>query len=230
MSTPANPFQTYFSLQPAARWATIGLVVTSVAAWLAVGFDIADMRLLLRVGGGEHVAPDERDAHIALRTVVFGAQFALLAGTGAAFMVWLYQARANVRAFGARRLRYARSWTIVGFLIPVFNLIRPYQVVREVWQASDPSNSDAFAWRAVKTPRLLNLWWGCFASYLVFEGIALLADAGATGQIDKLLVARGLSLGADLLLAVGAVLAYFVVVRLSDAQELKWEIHRQAAV
>ncbi len=39
----------------------------------------------------------------------------------------------------------------------------------------------------------------------------------------------GLSLGADLLLAVGAVLAYFVVVRLSDAQELKWEIHRRAA-
>ncbi len=87
MSAPANPFQTYFSLQPAARWATIGLVVTSLAAWLAVGFDIADMRLLLRVGGGEHLAPDERDAHIVLRTVVFGAQFALLAGTSAAFMV-----------------------------------------------------------------------------------------------------------------------------------------------
>ena len=60
-----------------------------------------------------------------------------------------------LRAMGLRRLRWGRHWVVSGFLVPGLNLVRPYQVMREVWQGSHPDNLDPFNWRAVPVPPLL---------------------------------------------------------------------------
>ena len=147
------------------------MIVSSAAAWVAVGFDIAEIRLLTRQEMGLATA-GEKAAHSVIGEVVFQIQMTLLAATAIAFMTWLYRCRANLRAFGTRHLRYSRNWAVFGFLIPVVNLVRPYQVVREVWQASDPDTTDPLDWKTVKPPRLLRAWWATFVAFLVFKMLA----------------------------------------------------------
>jgi hypothetical protein len=228
LSDAASLLPPFIPLRALARWATALLVATLVTAWVAVGVDLHELRLLFRASGGESVEPLAREAWSLTDQVLFWVQVSLFATTAGVFLAWLYQARVNVRAMGARRLRFGRSWTLASFLVPVLNAFRPYQVVREVWQASDPGNLDPFNWRSVEVPLLLGAWWGAFLAWLAIESMALLTGLGAGITLPKLQLASGLRLAADACAALAAFLACFVVWRISEAQNEKHRLQASA--
>src|SRR5258708_386553 len=50
----------------------------------------------------------------------------VVAGLG--FVVWFYQAVANLRAAGLKQMEFTPGWAIGGFFVPFLNLVRPLQV------------------------------------------------------------------------------------------------------
>lgn len=205
---------------------TLGFLFMASAgiSWVAVGYDLSEVRLALIHAAGTALEPETRLAHDAMGRIVWMAQLAALAVTGGTFLVWLHRVRVNVRALGVRRLRYRREWTVLGFLVPLLNAFRPYQVVREIWQASDPSTGDPMAWKLVRTPRRLALWWGLFVGYFALEILAAsILNISVSARLIRLAYAAGMV--ADLCAALSASFAYFVVVRISEAQDAKREAY-----
>ena len=213
----------FIPLHTPARWATGLLIATLAMAWVAVGVDLAELRLLLRATGGDHVALEAREAQFTTNEILLWIQVTLFVATAVAFLAWLFQARVNLRAFGIRRPSYSRGWVVWGFLVPVVNLFRPYQVIREVWQASARKSHDAFNWRSLPVSKLLPAWWALFVGWGLLELMALLSNTGAGVNLAKLQLSRGLTTLADVCAAVSAFLACFMVARLSNAQQEKWE-------
>ena len=194
--------------------------VTAAISWTAVGVEFAEMQLFGALVAGEEVEAGTRLAHTRAGEMIRAAQIACGLVTALSFLVWLHRARVNVRALGVRRLRFRREWTVLGFLIPGLNVVRPYHVVREIWQASDPSVGDPLAWKSVRPPPLLTIWWATFLGYMALEiGSATLL--GVASGLPRIRLAYGLGMAADACAALSASLAYFVVVRVSDAQEEK---------
>jgi len=218
----------FIPLHTPARWATGLLIATLAMAWIAVGVGLAELRLLLRATGGAQVALETRAAQQTTNEIMLWTQLGLFAATGVTFLAWLFQARANLRALGIRRPSYSRSWVVWSFLVPLVNLFRPYQVIREVWQASNPEGRDAFNWRSLPVPRLLLAWWVFFVGWGSLELMSLLSDLGAGVNLSKLQLSRGLGSLADACAAVSAFLACFVVSRISNAQQEKWENQQRA--
>ncbi len=72
-----------------------------------------------------------------------------------AVLRWVYLANANVRALGAEGLRFAPGWAVGWYFVPLANLWKPYQAMKEIWQASATKND----WDEVKIPALLPWWW-----------------------------------------------------------------------
>ena len=221
MSESASLFSHFVSTRVTFRWLTGLVIVSAGVLWLGVGVDIAEIRLLGREGLGI-ATPDERAAQGIVEYWTFVLRTVALAITAVAFIVWLYRCRVNLRAFGIRRLRYSRNWVVYGFLIPVLNLVRPYQVAREVWQASDPSTTDPFAWSEVKTPRMIQAWWATFVGFMLLKPLALWMLASAARDVPRLQIAQSVDLFADSLAAVSVTFLYFVVERITDAQDTKW--------
>jgi hypothetical protein len=221
VSGSASLFSHFVSTRTTFRWLTGLIVVSAAVLWVTVGFDIAEIRLFERQGQGIATATD-RAAHSIVRDRVFLAQAVVLTMTSIAFMTWLYRCRVNLRAFGTRRLRYSRNWAVFGFLVPVLNLIRPYQVAREVWQASDPRVTDPFEWKLVQPPPLFHAWWGTFVLFVLFKVLAVWMASSSVYDPQRLQVAQGVELLADTMAAVSVTLVYFVVERITDAQEAKW--------
>jgi hypothetical protein len=195
-------------------------ILSAAISWIAVGYDYSQLRLATIVPDGQTISTQTRVAQHRVGSFVGTAQIVVLAITAITFLTWLHRVRVNVRALGARRLAYARQWTILGFLVPILNALRPYQVVREIWQASDPGSGDPLAWKGVKTPPLLAVWWGLFVAYFVFEGLSAIA-LGASVQAATIQQSYAIALIADLCAALSASFAYFVVARISEAQEAK---------
>ena len=218
----------YISLGPSSRFLYLLLVICAVVAGVALGVDLADLRMLIRQAAKIHVPPNIEEAQAKTRQILFAAQSVIHLATASVFLIWLYQARANLRSFGIRRLSYSRGWVVGGFLVPGLNLFRPYQVIREVARASDPSDLDAFAWRQVRAPRLLLLWWLIFVAFLVFEALSIAMDPSAGVSLAKQQLVSAMRFLADAFAALSACLAFFVVMGISHDQADKYALLHSA--
>lgn len=197
-------------------------MLSAAVSWIAVGYDFTQVRLSTVVPDGMLVSDETRKAQSLLGSAVSTTQFVVVAITALTFLTWLHRARVNVRALGARRLSYGREWTILGFFVPFLNLFRPYQVVREIWQASDPASGDPVSWKGIRPPAMLRVWWGLFVAYFVLEALATLM-LGSSTRATSIRQAHAIGFVADLCAALSASFAYFVVARISEAQDAKRE-------
>lgn len=60
-----------------------------------------------------------------------------------AFFTWLYHANRSLRALGQGNLRFTPGWAVGGWFIPVLNLVRPFQILNELFvTVCDNANSD----------------------------------------------------------------------------------------
>jgi hypothetical protein len=221
MSDSASLFSHFVSTRTTFRWLSFLIIASAAVAWTAVGFDIAEIRMFGRLSMGL-VTANDRAAHQFIGEIMLFSQGTMLLLTAVAFMTWLYRSRVNLRAFGTRHLRYSRNWAVFGFLIPILNLFRPYQVTREVWQASDPRTTDPFDWSEIETPALIRAWWGTFIAFSMLKLLAAWMMSSAAYDPMRLQFAQVVDLTADLMAAISVTLVYFVVDRITEAQEMKW--------
>jgi Domain of unknown function (DUF4328) len=213
-----NMMPLYFSTRRTARVLGILFVLQAALGWVAVGYDLGELRVL---HNGQSLAPAAVLAHDAAGERIAAAQLAGAGLLAAVFVPWLHQARANARALGARRMRFSREWTWLGFATPVLNAYRPYQVVCEVWLTSDPASLDPLGWQRLTAPRLVLAWWLGFAGWVVLASSAEFLLRVAPG-VAHAQIAHALALAGDAGAAVSASLGYFVVAQISAAQDAKW--------
>jgi hypothetical protein len=105
----------------------------------------------------------------------------------------------------------------------VLNAYRPYQVVSEVWRGSDPASIDPIGWQRLPTAPLVLAWWVGLAGWVALALLAELLMRMAPG-LAHVQIAHALALAGDVGAAVSASLGYFVVARISNAQDAKWAL------
>ena len=77
--------------------------------------------------------------------------------TGFLFLRWTYLTKKNAAALGASGLEFSPGWSVGYYFVPVVTLWRPYQALKETYQASHPDFRDD--WKSAPTPPLLPWWW-----------------------------------------------------------------------
>jgi hypothetical protein len=90
--------------------------------------------------------------------------------------LWIFQVRRNLLALGVPGLRFSPGWSIGWFFVPVMNLFRPWQVMKETVRASQvlPGSSDPLAWKTAPYPPLVHYWWWLpLGLNVVVVGVAL---------------------------------------------------------
>ena len=97
----------------------------------------------------------EAEANNARQLAVSLLQIGLYLATVVCFGVWIVRANRNVRALGARGLPITPGWAVGYFFVPILNLFRPYQAMRDLMKASrDPGR-----WRKAAGSPIILLWW-----------------------------------------------------------------------
>lgn len=115
---------------------------------------------------------------LALAEAAYGiaglAQTLALVTSAVCFILWFRRAYLNVEVFTKRATDHDAHWTIWGFFVPILNLIRPRQIMRETWDKTfslwierRPEPSAA----PMRVDRV-NLWWGLFLTAWISGNIA----------------------------------------------------------
>jgi serine/threonine protein kinase len=234
---PAAALEGYLPLRRPGRRARRALWVSILLALASAAANLGDTRAA-RLALGEGAGTGD------LYLWVGAAQAGWFVVTAWLWLAWFRRAYLNLPALGARRLRFRPWWAVGAWLVPVFSLFRPKQVLNDVWRASDPEgfgepqrgapmNRDlppdqADTWRRRPVAELLGWWWLAFlASVLVrsitTEAVHAAADFMLLGllpeQFDRFQASAGMQVLADLLTVVCGLLALRVVRRTTARQD-----------
>jgi hypothetical protein len=72
--------------------------------------------------------------------------------------MWIHRANYNAHQLGAAGMRFTPGWAVGWFFIPIANLWKPYQVMKEIWKASaNPAH-----WQDQRRGSILPWWWALF--------------------------------------------------------------------
>ena len=212
----------YLPLRRAARRVRGALWVSVLLALGSAGANLGDTSVVRQLAGD---GASSGDLYLWVG-LVQAAWFLVTAGL---WLGWFRRAYLNLPALGARRLRYRRWWAVGAWLLPVFSLFRPKQLLNDIWRASDPDlpPDEGDAWRGRPVAELLGWWWLAFlASVLVrsitTEAVHSAADLMLLGllpdQLDRFQASAGMQIAADLLTVVCGLLALRVVRRTTTRQ------------
>jgi heme/copper-type cytochrome/quinol oxidase subunit 2 len=149
-------------------------------------------------------------------------QILMLVITAIVYLVWLYRVSANQRPLGVSRPKYSPGWAIGGWFVPFLNLVRPYQVVREIWDTGSDlaSRSETSRRRHSSVPgTLVIFWWG---SWIIDTGLSNIASRMMSGAEDLESMQTGTTamMASDAVSMLSAILAALVVHRITSWQVL----------
>ncbi|MHB1391295.1 MAG: DUF4328 domain-containing protein [Thermoleophilia bacterium] len=159
---------------------------------------------------------------------------------GIAFLFWIHRAYRNLYSFRVQDLKYSSRQAVFSFFIPIVNLVRPYQVMQEIWKACGPPVAGDDDWRQRSTSLLLPFWWLVYlASSIIMyagvfgtsKGIARLNQL-TTGSPSASDQARSIAseialwskfvIFADLAIILAAALAVLVIIRINRRQNMTY--------
>ena len=138
------------SLRLRARWARILLL--AVIALCSTGLALGAVVLV----GVRGYAVIQMLAFVTgLLTLLY-----VLISLGSALLValWIWRAHANLRTLGLDGLNFSPSWAVLSFLVPLLNLVVPFQAMRELLNRS--IGEDALF--AAQSAPDVTAWWACY--------------------------------------------------------------------
>jgi serine/threonine protein kinase len=220
---PPAALEGYLPLRRPARRVRRALWVSLLLALVSGGVNLGDTRMVRALLGGAAGAGD-------LYLWVGAVQAGWFLVTAGLWLAWFRRAYLNLPALGARRLRFRPWWAVGAWLLPVFSLFRPKQVLNDVWRASDPDlpADQADTWRRRPVAELLGWWWLAFLASVLVRSITTEAVHGAADfmllgllpeRFDRFQASAGMQVVADLLTVVCALLALRVVRRTTARQD-----------
>ena len=203
-----------------ALFAVIGLGAVALTVLAGMGVDLYGISIYATVGAGGRTL-GQADADYGLTALAWSVVFYLLyIPTIVLFCVWEHRAAANLPALGGRELRFTPGWAVGWWFVPIANLFRPYQVMAELWKASDPALDETYRRQrqGLSTPLLLKLWWAAWIVGNVitnFSNRASFAAHDPTSNIGALVV----DLAGSAITVAAAGLA-ILVVKNADARQV----------
>lgn len=130
------------------------------------------------------ILPTDGQHFDSVRVMLNGLGGLALLTTSVCAVTWLFQAYSS-RAANPDLLTYKRWWVVGGWLIPFISLVRPFQVVRDLYLATRPQPQNLHAER-IRCPDQFRWWWGCFilGNLLANFSAALMRGNPGMGQIQ----------------------------------------------
>ncbi|RYD27701.1 MAG: DUF4328 domain-containing protein [Lysobacteraceae bacterium] len=166
--------------------------VYSIVLWLVtdLGVAVSGALLIVSLGGfGDIWSPPALDFVKRFSIATNICSMIAFALSVVCFARWLYNATKRAHLFSGG-MTISPGWAIGSYFIPIVNLFKPFQAMREIWQASIAPNTTGI----VPVPVGMRIWWGLWlvrvglsnANYQVIANVRNLLDIGISGALNIL--------------------------------------------
>lgn len=159
MLPPSQPLRRTGGLATAVV-ALLAAQIALIAAEIVARYVQADILRDLQANGAvtQHTL-DRADGWVSGTGAVDGLVFVAAV---VVWCIWQHHAQQNAIVLSGGGLRFTPGWAVGWWFIPIANLWKPFQTVRELWKASHGGG-----WQTVATWSLLGWWWATWIAGLL---------------------------------------------------------------
>lgn len=133
------------------------------------------------------------------------------------FSMWIYRANLNARRLGASNMEFTPGWAVGYYFIPILSLWKPYQAMREIWQAS----KSPATWPAEKPGAILPWWWFSFLGYNLMDRMASKIMDSAK-ELPQIIHATGFLMASNVVSICAISIALILVNQIYHMQMSRW--------
>ena len=207
-----------------ANW-TIGLLIAGIVmAASSIVVTTSENELIDRVLSGESVSDEEIEDNDSAVIGVALMAMAIYVATVIAFAMWIHRASSNLEPLNAQGQRFSPGWAVGWWFIPIMQVWRPYQVVKEIWNGSDPYyvGERARNWKEAPVWGWLGWWWAIWIIASI-AGTVSARETWSAETLEEIREAHGAVYFAEFTFIAVSVLAIFLVKVISNRQERKFD-------
>jgi Domain of unknown function (DUF4328) len=89
------------------------------------------------------------------------------------FLIWQHRAYNNLPPLGVPRPDFSSGWVIGSWFVPFLNLFRPYQIVKYIWDKSDPETVNLeIGHYDTGGNNTLKAWWGFWIASNIVDNLS----------------------------------------------------------
>jgi hypothetical protein len=193
------------------------LAITMI--WMVLAFDIIALisdsfqfDLLQRMATGSGYTMEEAESNDTRQQVIAVVNIIVLIISGVTFIQWFRRAYFNLHT-RVHNLKYTEGWAAGSWFVPFINLIRPKQIMNELYERSDALLAKRSTNYIQKiSTSLLGWWWGLWLLSRILNQISFRLGMKAE-SVDELTTSTVLSIVATV---VGIPLAFVTVKVIKD--------------
>jgi tetratricopeptide (TPR) repeat protein len=208
-----------------AQWVMFLLIAGIVLDLISAVSTLSQIGLITKVMAGGTITRAEVVANDTRQQIMGILNLLAYITTVVLFLMWLYRAHRNLPALGTQNLRFSPGWAVGYWFIPIVNIFKPYQVLKEIWKASDPSVdlSETSSWKNAPTSHLLGWWWAFFliSNYLSLAVFKKSLSTKINPTLSGILEFSWFMIASETTVIVAAILVIFVVRTIDKRQEEK---------
>ncbi len=218
-AAPAAPGEAVFIPGGSAAKAAVALLLAALALHFISAIYMGDLyRVIGLVQAGEPLSQERADTLDAVFTALAILQLLVRFACAVPFCIWFVRVYKNLLALGINSLTFPPGWAAGGWFVPFLNLVRPYQIAKEIWLGSQRTTAivDDVVRKGMDA-RLVSSWWALWILGLVTSqvGSKMMPEGGDLGMLQASYLVLAVS---DLLLA-GAAFAAVKLVQGIEARQ-----------
>lgn len=138
------------------------------------------------------------------------------------FLQWQYRAVANLIAVGKNGIQILPGWSIGFYFVPILNLIRPYQSIKEIWIGYQFLELRTIHGQGFEAPSIFRWWWGFWLLSRISDNISQLILEEAD-TLQKIIDGNYYFIFEEIFLAILGLLALSII---SPIQEKQAELNK----
>ena len=145
------------------------------------------------------------------------------------FLIWMHQSYSNLKPLGIRNTEYSSAWAVGSWFVPFMNLVRPYNIIKEIWDRSDPDKVETEATPSASTLEMTQIatpmfgvWWAFWIISNVFTNVSARYTLRAN-SLQQFVVTFWSEIISSVFTIVAAILAIGVVRAVSARQEERYQ-------
>ena len=181
---------TYKKPESLSRFLVILLVLGALINTIAAFSSYLQYELLVSFREGAEITSQMADANDNRQGVIGLIQSILFVVTAVIFGKWIFRISSNAHSFSSLSQRHSPRWAVGYYFMPFVNLWRPYQALRDAYEAFLDSA------RGKENNIIFPLWWFAWIVSNIFDNMLFKSSMRAE-ELDELILSSLITIASD---------------------------------
>ncbi len=156
---------------------------------------------------------EEAQANDSRQSLIAFGQVGVLIISAIVFILWFRRAYNNLNLSGRTYTKYGEGWAAGGWFVPFLNLVRPYQIMKEIWDKTQQATENLLT---IKSSELVGWWWAAWIISNVVENIGVRMG---NNDVDSLLTGSYFSVAGDVFSIIALILGVMIIKKTAEFEE-----------